>query len=73
MDKDAQLIEEVKTITRCGTRLKVNVAKLALKPGNNDFVLIDECDEVYFSNLAWFESKMSVPTIIGFTATTPLQ
>lgn len=55
MKKDAELIEQVRSITRCGARLKVYVAKHTLRPREVDFVLIDEFDEVYFSNLSWFE------------------
>ena len=58
---------------RPGFKLKTFVAGANVRPKDNDFVLIDECDEVYFSNLKWFEEKMSNPTMIGFTATTPFQ
>ncbi len=36
-------------------------------------MLIDECDEVYFSNIVWFERVMKLATIIGFTASPPTQ
>jgi len=36
-----------------------------------DIVLVDECDDVMFSNLSWFEKKLQRATVIGFTATTP--
>ena len=41
------------------------------KPKPEDFVLVDELDETYFSNLAWFERTLWEATTIGFTATPP--
>ena len=34
-------------------------------------MLVDECDDVFFSNPDWFDKVMSKPTVIAFTATTP--
>ena len=73
MKKDAHLFEAVKRIMKSGSKLKLTLAKSSIKPKSNDFVLIDECDEVYFSYLAWFERTLSTPTIVGFTATPPSQ
>ena len=32
---------------------------------------MDECDDVFFSNLEWFDKVMANPTVIAFTATPP--
>ena len=32
-------------------------------------MLVDEADEVVFSNLAWYEKKVQAATVIAFTAT----
>ena len=51
--------------------LKTCVAKSKIFPKETDYVLIDECDEVYFSSLKWFESTFKTTTVLGFTATVP--
>ena len=71
MEKDAHLLEAVKTLSKASRRLKPALAKTSVKPKADDFVLIDECDEVYLSNLDWYVRTMSAPTVIGFTATVP--
>ena len=38
-----------------------------------DVVLVDECDDMMFSNLSWFAKKLQKATVIGFTATTPAE
>ena len=72
-DKDNGLVDAVRQITKSGLKLKVVIASSKIFPKSNDFVLIDECDEVYFSYPDWFERTLASPTIIGFTATPPTQ
>ena len=71
MNKDAGMIEAVKAISRAGKKVKLVLAKTRIAPKRNDFVLVDECDAIYFSHLDWFEKIMSDTTVVGFTATPP--
>ena len=71
MLKDKMLIDSVREIMGASKRIKTFVAGAKIVPTIDDTILIDECDEVYFSNLAWFESRLQKSTIIGFTATLP--
>lgn len=73
MEKDSEMINAVKHLRKAEKRIKTLVAKTkkTLKP--TDIVLIDECDEVYFSNLAWFDTTFKDASVIGFTATIPVQ
>ena len=71
LDKDTPMLDGIKTVLKSGLKLKQTLAKTNIRPKSSDFILIDECDEVYFSNLDWFENTMKAPTIIGFTATPP--
>ena len=73
MKKDKDLIELVRKLSNTKNRVKVIVAseRKSISPKMTDYVIIDECDEVYFSNLTWFERCMKAATIIGFTASPP--
>ena len=48
-------------------------ARSSISPKPQDYVVIDECDDVYFSNITWFKRVMKRATIIGFTATPPTE
>ena len=71
LEKDAKLLEIITQIAKPGKRLKRMLPGERSKPKSEDFVLVDECDEVYFSNLTWFEKTLAEGTTIGFTATPP--
>ena len=73
LEKDKHLIDAVKQLMKPGAKLKTAVAKTRIQPKEDDIALIDECDDVYFSNLKWFESTFSASSIIGFTASIPNQ
>ena len=73
MEKDSIMIDTVKKLTKAEKRIKTIVAKKGIRPKPTDIVLIDECDEVYFSNLAWFDATFKDVSVIGFTATIPVQ
>lgn len=73
MEKDSHLIEAVRKLTKPGAKFKQAVAKTKIQPKDDDVVLIDECDDVYFSNPKWFVDTFSTTTVIGFTASVPTQ
>ena len=54
LENDSEMIDAVKNLMKAEKRIKKIVAKKIIKPKPTDIVLIDECDEVYFSNLEWF-------------------
>ena len=55
LENDSEMIDVVKNLMKAEKRIKKIVAKKIIKPKPTDIVLIDECDEVYFSNLEWFD------------------
>ena len=67
------MITTVKTIMKGAQRLKTHISNTNIKPKENDVVLIDECDEVYFNHPRWFEKTFAVTPIVGFTASLPSQ
>ena len=71
LDKDSEMINAVKNLIKAEKRIKTTVAKASIKPKPDDVVLIDELDEVYFSNLSWFDKTFRDTTVVGFTATFP--
>ena len=73
MEKDHHLLSALKELSGKGRRLKTILPDAKTKITTKDFVLIDECDEVYFSNPKWFGKAFLLPRVIAFTATMPGQ
>ena len=73
MDRDQTLLNAIKELSGKGKRLKTILPESRSKPTSKDFVLIDECDEVYLSNPKWFMRAFLLPRVIAFTATMPGQ
>ena len=73
LEKDRNMIDTMKGLMKPGQRLKTKLAKDKFKPKEDDIALIDECDDIYFNNLKWFEAAFKDSSIIGFTASVPTQ
>ena len=71
LDKDQQFMTRVRNLLRQPKKLFTCYGKPTGTFTDKDIVLVDECDDVMFSNLSWFEKKLQKATVIGFTATTP--
>ena len=71
LEKDQQFMNRVRNLLRQSKKLYTCYGKPTGTFTEKDIVLVDECDDVMFSNLSWFEKKLQKATVIGFTATTP--
>ena len=71
MEKGNDLLNVIKSVTVKHKRIKPILPGSRIIPKARDVILVDECDEVYPSNLKWFESFMVLPTVLAFTATPP--
>ena len=69
--KDEQFINRVRNLLRLPKKLFTCCTKPTVTYTEKDIVLVDECDDMIFSNLSWFAKKLKRATVIGFTATTP--
>ena len=72
-EKDRPFIERVRKLLGSTKKLLTFAAKPSITFNDRDVVIVDECDEVIFSNLSWFAKKLSKATVIGFTATPPTE
>ena len=69
--RDSEMMSKVGNYSGNLKRIRIVTPGIGIKPKRDDFVIVDECDEVQFSNLKWFEKVYSELTVIGFTATVP--
>ena len=72
MEKGNTLLNNIKSVTEKHKRIKPILPGSRIVPKEKDIILVDECDEVYTSNLKWFETFMVSATVLAFTATPPL-
>ena len=73
MEKDQQFMNRVRNLLRQPKKLFTYSGKPPSSFTEKDVVLVDECDDMMFSNLSWFAKKLKKATVIGFTATTPAE
>ena len=73
LEKDQVFMERVGKLLGDKKKLTTFSSKPSCNFSAKDVVIVDECDDVIFSNLSWFTKKLSKATVIGFTATPPTE
>ena len=71
LEKDRYFMNRVRNLLKAPKKLWTVYGKPTGAFTEKEVVIVDECDDVMFSNLSWFDKKLKKATVIGFTATTP--